>query len=209
MPARDKNAKKPMVAELNGAPTDNNATQFAQGYNSILDPLYADGTYVKGPNQSVPNWDNTQAGTIFEQMLTANPQIKGVLVANDGMANSVISILKKNKLQLPVTGQDATVQGLQHIMDGDQCMTVFKDTKKEADAASRARDRSWPRARRRPRRPHVTVDPTTKANVPSVLLDPEPITIKNINDVVAAGGTTKAALCTGAYVAKCTAAGVQ
>ena len=130
------NATQPMVAELHGAPPDNNATLFAQGYISVLDPLYANGTYVKGPNQSVPDWDNTQAGTIFEQMLTANPQITGVLVANDGMANSVIAVLKKNKLQLPVTGQDATVQGLQHILDGDQCMTVFKDTKKEADAPS-------------------------------------------------------------------------
>jgi D-xylose transport system substrate-binding protein len=197
-----------MVAELNGAPTDNNATQFAQGYNSILNPLYAAGTYVKGPNQSVPDWDNTQAGTIFEQMLTAKPQIKGVLVANDGMANSVISILKKNKLQLPVTGQDATVQGLQHIMDGDQCMTVFKDTKKEADAASQLAI-ALAKGEKPTTAQQVTVDPTTKANVPSVLLTPEKITIQNVNDVVAAGGTTKAALCTGTYAAKCTSAGVK
>jgi ABC-type xylose transport system, periplasmic component len=203
-----KNAQKPMVAELNGAPTDNNATQFAQGYNSILNPLYAAGTYVKGPNQSVPDWDNTQAGTIFEQMLTAKPQIKGVLVANDGMANSVISILKKNKLQLPVTGQDATVQGLQHIMDGDQCMTVFKDTKKEADAASQLAI-ALAKGEKPTTAQQVTVDPTTKANVPSVLLTPEKITIQNVNDVVAAGGTTKAALCTGTYAAKCTSAGVK
>ena len=46
--------KKPVVAELNGAPTDNNATLFAQGYNSVLNPLYKNGTFVKGPNQSVP-----------------------------------------------------------------------------------------------------------------------------------------------------------
>jgi len=202
-------ATKPMVAELNGAPTDNNATQFADGYNSVLDPLYANGTYVKGPNKSVPNWDNTQAGTIFEQMFTANPQIKGVLVANDGMANSVISILKKEKTQIPVTGQDATVQGLQHIMDGDQCMTVFKDTKKEADAASALAISLAKTGKASPAPTQVTVDPTTKQNVPSVLLTPELITKANINDVVAAGGTTKAALCTGAYVAKCAAAGVQ
>jgi D-xylose transport system substrate-binding protein len=202
-------ATKPVVAELNGAPTDNNATQFAAGYNSVLDPLYANGTYVKGPNKSVPNWDNTQAGTIFEQMFTANPQIKGVLVANDGMANSVISILKKEKTQIPVTGQDATVQGLQHIMDGDQCMTVFKDTKKEADAASSLAISLAKTGKASQAPTQVTVDPTTKQNVPSVLLTPELITKKNINDVVAAGGTTKAALCTGAYVAKCAAAGVQ
>jgi D-xylose transport system substrate-binding protein len=201
------NAVKPKVAELNGAPTDNNATQFAQGYNSILDPLYANATYVKGPNQSVPNWDNAQAGTIFEQMLTGNKDIKGVLVANDGMANSVISILKKNKLQLPVTGQDATVQGMQHILDGDQCMTVFKDTKLEAKAAS---DLAIALTKgQRPSAPDQTLDPTTKQNVPSVLETPQAIDKTNIEDVVKAGGVTVSDLCTGAYAAKCTAAGIS
>jgi D-xylose transport system substrate-binding protein len=196
-------ATKPKVAELNGAPTDNNATLFAQGYNSILDPKYADGSFVKGPNQSVEGWDNAKAGTIFEQMLTANPDIKGVLVANDGMANSVIAILQKNKLKLPVTGQDATLQGLQHILDGDQCMTVFKDTKLEADAASTL---AIALAKgQHPAADQQTLDPQTKKNVPSVLKTPEAITIKNINDVVQAGGVDKTQLCAGAYAAKCTA----
>ena len=202
-----KGTKNALVAELNGAPTDNNATQFAKGYNSVLDPLYANGTLKKGKNQSVPNWDNAQAGTIFEQILTGSPNLGGVLVANDGMANSVIGILQKNKLKLPVTGQDATVQGLQHILDGDQCMTVFKDTKKEAKAAS---DLAIALAKgQTPSVPDVTVDPTNQKNVPSVLETPEAITAKNINDVVTAGGVTKAELCTGAYAAKCTAAGIS
>ena len=65
-------AVKPVVAELNGSPTDNNATLFKQGYDSKLKPKYDDGTFVKGPDQSVPDWDNAQGGTIFEQMLTSN-----------------------------------------------------------------------------------------------------------------------------------------
>lgn len=201
------NLTKPMVAELNGSPTDNNATLFAQGYNSVLDPLYADGTYVKGENHSVPGWDNTQAGTIFEQMLTAHPQIKAVLVANDGMANSVIAVLKKNHLQLPVTGQDATVQGLQHILDGDQCVTIFKDTKLEATGAA---DLAVALAKgQHPSTTQTTTDPTNNAQVPSVLLTPEAIDKTNIQDVVKAGGVAVADLCTGAYAAKCTAAGIS
>jgi D-xylose transport system substrate-binding protein len=206
------NVTKPKVAELNGSPTDNNATLFAQGYNSILDPLYANGSYVKGPNQSVPDWDNTQAGTIFEQMLTANKDIKGVLVANDGMANSVISILKKNALNgtVPVTGQDATLQGLQHILDGDQCMTVFKNTKLEADAASKlaialAKGESPPSDLTMT----TVVDPTTHKNVPSVLETPQSIDKTNINTVVQAGGISKSELCAGSYQAKCAAAGIS
>lgn len=201
------NLTKPLVAELNGASTDNNATLFASGYNSVLDPLYAAGTFLKGPNQSVPGWDNAQAGTIFEQMLTSNPQIKAVLVANDGMANSVIAVLKKNRLQLPVTGQDGTVQGLQHILDGDQCMTVFKDTKLEAKGAA---DLAVALAKgQRPSTTQTTTDPTNQAQIPSVLLTPEAIDKTNIQDVIKAGGATVAELCTGAYAAKCTAAGIS
>jgi D-xylose transport system substrate-binding protein len=203
----DAKASKPKIAEVNGSPTDNNATLFAQGYNSVLDPLYADGTYVKGPNKSVPDWDNAQAGTIFEQMLTSDSNIKGVLVANDGMANSVIAILKKNHLQLPVTGQDATVQGLQHILDGDQCMTVYKAVKKEADAASQlaialAKGQN-------PSTTQTVKDPTAGRDVPSVLETPQAIYKDNVKDVVADGYVTKADLCTGAYAAKCAAAGIS
>ena len=50
--------QKPVVAELNGSPTDNNATLFANGYNLVLNPQYSSGIYQKNPNQSVPDWDN-------------------------------------------------------------------------------------------------------------------------------------------------------
>ncbi|KPC74277.1 hypothetical protein ADL26_11510, partial [Thermoactinomyces vulgaris] len=52
------------------------------GYDSILDPLYADGTFEKGPDEWVPDWDNAQGGTLFEQMLTdTGTQVDGVLAA--------------------------------------------------------------------------------------------------------------------------------
>ncbi|MET8152642.1 sugar ABC transporter substrate-binding protein, partial [Actinoplanes sp. NPDC049668] len=78
-------AVKPVVARLNGSPTDNNATLFKEGYDSVLNPKFESGEFIKGPDQSVPDWDNAQAGTIFEQMLTENKNIKGVLAANDGL----------------------------------------------------------------------------------------------------------------------------
>ncbi len=92
------------IIEINGSPTDNNATLFKQGYDSQLDPKYKAG-WKKVGDQSVPNWDNAQAGTIFEQLLTAaGNKVDGVLVANDGMAQSVITVLKKDGLKVPVTG---------------------------------------------------------------------------------------------------------
>jgi D-xylose transport system substrate-binding protein len=201
---------KPVVAELNGSPTDNNATLFAQGYNSVLDPKYADGTYVKGPNQSVPNWDNTQAGTIFEQMLTSNSKIQGVLSANDGLANAAIAVLKKNHLngKVPITGQDATVQGLQSILSGDQCMTVYKPIKQEADSAA-ALAISLAKGQKPTTATGTTTDPTTKATIPSVLLTPKSITAPTVKDVIADGFVTKDALCTGTYAALCTKNGIS
>jgi D-xylose transport system substrate-binding protein len=205
----DNKATKPVVAELNGSPTDNNATLFKSGYDSVLKPKYDSGAYVKGPDQSVPDWDNVQGGTIFEQMLTKQPKIAGVLAANDGLGNAAISVLKKQKLngKVPVTGQDATVQGLQNILAGDQCMTVYKAIKQEADATAKLAI-SLANGQKGETN-GTTNDPEGKRDVPSVLLQPKAIYKDNVKDVVTDGFVTKAELCTGAFAAKCTAAGIQ
>ena len=200
----------PNIAELNGSPTDNNATLFKQGYDSVLKPKYDDGTFVKGPDQSVPDWDNAKAGTIFEQMLTENKNIKGVLAANDGLGNAAISVLKKNKLngQVPVTGQDATVQGLQNILAGDQCMTVYKAIKQEADAAS-ALAISLAKGEKPTTATGVTKDVESGKDVPSVLLTPKSITKETVKDVIADGFVTKEAVCTGNFAKLCTDNGIS
>src|SRR5687768_12520549 len=133
-------SKKPVVAELHGGQTDNNSFLFKGGYESILNPLYKNGTFKKGPQQFTPDWDNQKAGTIFEQMLvkTGN-KIDAVAAANDGLANAVVVALKARKLKpIPLSGQDATPQGVQNIISGWQSMTVWKDTRKLAAASARA-----------------------------------------------------------------------
>ena len=82
----DKGVEKPAIAVLNGSPTDNNATLFKQGYDSVLEPKFDSGEWTKVDDQSVPDWDNQKGGQIFEQMLTkADGKIDGVLAANDGL----------------------------------------------------------------------------------------------------------------------------
>jgi D-xylose transport system substrate-binding protein len=201
---------KPRIAELNGSPDDNNATLFAQGYNSVLDPLYKDGKATKVADQSVPDWDNQQALTIFEQMLQkSDNKIDGVLAANDGLGNSVVSALKARKLeQLPVTGQDATVQGLQNILTGDQCMTVYKAIKAEADAASKL---AIALAKGTPP-PAGLVNGNSDdgvRQVPSALLTPVAVTKDNIKDTVLADGFVKREeLCAGKFADACSKAGI-
>jgi D-xylose transport system substrate-binding protein len=207
----DKTGKaNPAVAELNGSPDDNNATLFAQGYNSVLNPLYAAGKYKKAGNQSVPMWDKDKAVTIFQGMFTAaGGKIDGVLAANDTLGNAAITILKQNGKTVPVTGQDASVQGLQNILAGQQCMTVFKDVKKDADAASKLaialiKGQSAESA-------GVTTkvhDPTGNRDVPSVLLTPVSITKANVKTVTDTGEVAVAEVCKG-YETQCKALGIQ
>src|SRR5918994_6729558 len=106
--------KGAQIAVLNGSPTDNNATLFKNGYDSVINPKFDSGEWKEIDDQSVPEWDNQQALTIFEQILQKNDnKVDGVLAANDGLANAAISALKQRKLpQVPVTGQDATAQGI-------------------------------------------------------------------------------------------------
>ena len=201
--AKGKYSKHPVIAELNGSPTDNNATLFKQGYDSILNPLYKKGIFKKGPDQSVPAWDNQKALTIFEQMLQrTNNKIDGVDAANDGLGNAVISALKARHLKkIPVTGQDATAQGVQNILSGWQCMTVYKAIKKEADAAAKLAIAIVKGQKARPGVNGKTFD--GKKNVPSVLLTPVAITKKNYKLLFSDGFLKKSDVCVGQYAKYC------
>jgi D-xylose transport system substrate-binding protein len=200
----------PKIAELNGSPTDNNATLFKQGYDSVLNPLYKSGKAKKVADQSVPDWDNQKALTIFEQMLQkANNQIDGVLAANDGLGNAAISAIKARKLKkIPVTGQDATLEGLQNILAGDQCMTVYKAIKSEADAASKLAI-ALAKGQQPPAGLVNGKSDDTSRQVPSVLLKPVAVTKDNIVDTVLKDNFIKKEdLCTGKFAAACTSLGL-
>ncbi len=195
------------VALLNGSPTDNNATLFKQGYEAAIKAA----GYSIADDQSVPDWDNTKAGTIFEQMYTkANGNFVGVDAANDGLGGAVIAVLAKNGVagKVPVTGQDATDEGLQRVLLGTQCMTVYKAIKKEADAAS-----ALAIALAKGESPSVSgsvKDSKTGKDVPAQLLVPQAIFNDSVKDVVADGFTTAANLCTTADLkAACTKYGVS
>lgn len=195
-------SKKPVVAQLHGSPTDNNATLFRQGYQSVLNPLFKNGTFTKGPAQAVPDWDNQKALTIFEQMLaqTGN-KINAVAAANDGLGNAVISALKARKLpKIPVTGQDATAQGVQNILSGDQCMTVYKAIKAEANAAAKLAI-SLVKGTKPAGVNGKTFD--GRRQVPSVLLTPVSITKSNYKVLFADGFLKRSEVCRGAYAKYC------
>src|SRR5437764_2639641 len=138
--AAGKYTKKPVVAELWGGPTDQNAFWFKSGNDKVLNPLFSSGKLTKGPQQFVPLWLATNAQPIFEQMLLkTNNKIDGAIAANDSIAGAVIASLKAKHLKpIALSGQDATAQGVQNIISGWQSNTVYKYVPNEANAAAKA-----------------------------------------------------------------------
>jgi D-xylose transport system substrate-binding protein len=201
---KTKNVVNPVVAELNGSPTDNNATLFKKGYDSFLDPLYDQASFTKGPDQWVTDWNNDEGGKIFAQMLSQQPKIAGVLAANDGLAGAVIKVLRSKGMagKVPVTGQDATLEGLQAVLAGDQCLTIYKPLKPEAAKAAELAIALY-------KGDHPAVgdqikDPESGAYVPFAKLQPQLITADDVHSVVEDGFVNKKDLCAGKYAPMCT-----
>jgi D-xylose transport system substrate-binding protein len=196
------------VIEIAGAPTDNNATLFSDGANSILKPLYDSGALKLVQKQPIPDWDNQVGGTTFEQILTGNGgRVDGVVAANDGLAGAVITVLTKYGLngQVPVTGQDATPDGLQAILRGDQYMTVYKPIKQEADSTAKlAAALAKGDTAAADALATGSVD-DTKGNrqVKSVLLTPQSITKDNVKTVIDEGQVKASEVCVGDLQATC------
>jgi D-xylose transport system substrate-binding protein len=209
---KDWGVKSPVIFELGGSPTDNNGTLFEQGYDSVLQPLYDAKTATLASRIRVPNWDNQQGGTMFEQGLQANSAINAVLAANDGLAQAAISILKNNKVApktVPMTGQDATLQGIQNILAGYQYMTVYKPIYEEVAGAAAlavlARAGETPDASLL----NGSVDAGTH-KTPSLLLVPISVTAANIEDTVIKDKfVDPAKVCTADFAKACADAGVK
>jgi D-xylose transport system substrate-binding protein len=190
--------KHPVIAEMNGGITDNNAHLFKQGYDSVLNPLYKKGTFKKATaGDQWTDWDPVKGRTIFDQMLARNGNhIDGVLAANDGLAGAVVAALQAQGLDpIPLTGQDATPTGVQYILAGWQSGTVYKPVKVEAAAAAK-----------------VAIDllkgKKVKTNgkvsgTPSILLTPTWVTKHNYTVLFKDKALKRSQVCIGAYKKYC------
>jgi D-xylose transport system substrate-binding protein len=197
-----KSKKGAVVAELNGGQEDANSFLFKGGYDSVLKSKYSSGALKKGPDQFVPGWDNQKAGTIFNQMLirTGN-KIDGVIAANDGIANAVVVDLQQHHLKpIPLSGQDATSQGVQNVIAGWQTMSVWKDQRKLAAATAQAAIKIA-----KGQAPPTTGKVKTKGRglEPAYLIAPKPLTKANWKQLVTSGYMKKSLICNGKYAKYC------
>ena len=205
--------KKPQVVVMRGAPTDNNATLFAQGYDAVLKPFFSSGKW-KDVSNPAGTWDPPTALSEFQQQFTAHPNINAALIPNDENGAPIIHYLQGKGVKaktFPTTGQDATLTGLQNILTGFQCGTVYKPIYLEAQAAAALA--MYIRAGDKPPASLVngtTEDTTSKVAVPSVLLKPEWVTTANMNSTVIADKFVPASqLCSGKFASPCKAAGIS
>ncbi len=218
------NVTSPKVFTLNGGEdVDPNAVSFAQGYNSVVwgdttTPEPAGKTNSSGAtlvgDQITPAWVNATGGTIFQQQFTAHPNINATMEANDGLANAVITDLKNAGVgpkKIPTTGQDATLAGMENVLQGFQCGSVYKAVYLEAqDAVAIA---TILRAGQTP--PAALVNSTTKpakgpgSSEPASLLTPVWVTSTNMASTVIKDKFVSAtALCTAVTASVCSAAGI-
>ena len=201
------------IIYVDGAATDNNAALFKQGYEAALKPKIDSGDYKLVGDQS-GNWDPTTAAKVFDQMYTSNKgKVDGIVSANDTMAGAIIARLQADKVagQIPITGQDASVGGLQFILQGYQCGTVYKNTALEAAAASKlAIDLiNGDTADATALATGSVQDTVLNKAVPSVLATPVWVTADSVKQVVADGQQKASDICTADYADLCTKYGVQ
>jgi D-xylose transport system substrate-binding protein len=208
----DWHVSKPKVVVMHGAVTDNNATLFAQGYDSVINPYFHNKGWTAVAH-TAGTWDPPTAETEFQAVYTAHPSTNSALIPNDETGAPIITYLQSLHVKpktFPTTGQDATLTGLQNVLSGYQCGTVYKPIYLEAQAAVALA--LYLRAGARPPASLVngnTTDTTANVKVPSVLMSPEWVTTKNMNSTVIKDNFVPASqLCTGQYQADCTAAGI-
>jgi D-xylose transport system substrate-binding protein len=216
----------PQVYQLDGGEdTDPNAISFAAGYNNVIwgtdlsnAAVLTSGTNTAGytlvGDAIAPGWDNTQGQAIFQTAFTANTKINATVEANDGLANAVITVLKGAGVKantIPTTGQDATIQGMENVLQGYQCGSVYKPIYIEAQAAVALA--TILRAGQTPSTDLVngtTKDPKSATTEPAVLLTPQWVNAANMEATVIKDKFVSVTdLCNAVTAAVCTAAGIS
>ncbi len=193
---------------INGSPTDPNAAQFKAGAHSAIDTS----GFRVAKEYDTPDWSPDQAQTEMDQAISAlgRTGFVGVYAANDGTAGGAIASMRSAGIDpatRPTTGQDAELAGIQRIVAGQQYMTVYKAVKQEAAVAAKL---TMTVLNGQTSSPLVNAHVNNgKKAVPSVILTPVAVTVRNIRDTVVRDGYwTVAQICTSAYAAACARAGL-
>lgn len=194
------------IIMVNGSPTDPNAGQFKAGAHSVID----NSGFKVAKEYDTPNWDPTAARSEVTAAIQAvgKDKVKGVYVANDGMAAGAVAALQAAGVSPlpPVTGQDAQLDGIQRVLAGQQAVTIYKAIKPEAEKAAEVAVKL---AAGQQVQGDTTVKNDTGDTVQATLLTPVAVTRDNVKDTVIKDAFLSASqICTGQYKSFCAQFGV-
>lgn len=198
------------IIKINGDPADPNAKLFKEGSNKVFEK---EGVEI-AKEYDTPGWTAENAQREAQQAITSigKTGFAGIYAANDDTAGGAIAAMKGvgiNPEDVPVTGQDSTVAGLQRILTGEQFMTIFKPIVPEAEIAAEMAISLGETGEVSTKEETQKIN-NGKADVPSVLLTSTPVVKENINEtVIAEEFVTPAELCEGAFAAACKEAGIS
>src|ERR1043166_7393542 len=113
---------------IGGSPTDNNALLLRDGQMNVLKPAIDRGDIKVISDQFAKEWKAEEALRITEDALTrTNNNIQAIVASNDGTAGGAISALPPQLVgKVLVTGQDASLDAVQRVVEGKQTMTIYK-----------------------------------------------------------------------------------
>jgi len=205
----DGNPKGPIIM-INGDPADPNAALFKKGAHNAFEKA---GVEI-AKEYDTPGWTAENAQREAQQAITAIGKngFAGIYAANDDTAGGAIAAMKGagiNPEEVPVTGQDATVAGLQRILVGQQYMTIFKPIVPEAEIAAEMAISLGETGEVETKEETQMIN-NGKTDVPSVLLTSTPVTKENIKEtVIAENFVSPEELCEGAFAAACKEQGIS
>lgn len=191
---------------VNGSPTDAAAGLIKKGVHSVVD-----GSGVKVlAEYDTPDWTPALAQSwVASQVTRFGHQIIGVIAANDGTGTAAIAAFKAAGYNPtpPVTGNDATLAGVQLLLAGDMYVTISKPGKTEADAAAHAVTAllQGKTPARQPGGHEETLFSTPSQLFPPTLIRPQDVQ----KDLVDTGFLKASAICTPTYAIYCQKYGVH
>jgi D-xylose transport system substrate-binding protein len=202
-------AKGKSIIMINGAPTDPSAGDYKKGAHMVLDKS---GLKI-AKEYDTSDWSPDKAQREMEQAITAVGKngFVGVYSANDGMAGGAIAAMQGVGIKpgtIPITGGDAEVAAIQRILTGSQFSTIYLTIKKQAQVSA---DLAVAAAKGDPPPANLINAKVNngKEQVPSVLLNPVPVTKDNVKETVIKDGFySPKEICTGRYTAACASAGL-
>jgi len=124
--------------ELVGKESDTNAGVRSKGFHNIIDQ-YPDMEMVA---RETANWSQTEAYSVIESVLQANPDVDGIICGNDTMAlGAQAAIDAAGKGDIIVMGFDGNDNVLDSIMQGKIDGTVMQPNAKNAQMAVELADK--------------------------------------------------------------------